>query len=188
MITLLGFNATVAFTAFFLAALVSERARSREALERGAADLEARVQRRTTELSDANQRLAAQIAERRAESKLRRSERQLAEAHEVAGIGAWEWDLASGEVSWSEEMFRIHGVEPGVPGDVRQGDRIRRGGGPGTHPPHHRGRAEQRRADVPDVDYRIELPDGRTKHLHARARFSLADDGRPCGCSAPCRT
>ena len=181
MITLLGFNATVAFTAFFLAALVSERARSREALERGAADLEARVQRRTTELSDANQRLAAQIAERReAESKLRRSERQLAEAHEVAGIGAWEWDLASGEVSWSEEMFRIHGVEPGAfpvtfdkaIGFVAEADRarIRR---------TTEVALEQRRADVPDVDYRIELPDGRTKHLHARARFSLADDGTP---------
>jgi integral membrane sensor domain MASE1/anti-sigma regulatory factor (Ser/Thr protein kinase) len=181
MITLQGFNATVAFTAYFLAALVSERSRSREALERGAADLEARVQRRTTELSDANQRLAGQIAERReAEAKLRRSERQLAEAHEVARIGAWEWDLASGEVTWSEEMFRIHGAEPGafpVTFDkamefIAEADRprIRRTTAVAL---------EQRRADVPDVDYRIELPDGRTKHLHARSRFSLAEDGTP---------
>ncbi|HJS27115.1 MAG TPA: SpoIIE family protein phosphatase [Actinomycetota bacterium] len=181
MITLQGFNATVAFTAFFLAALVSERARSRQALERGAADLEARVQRRTTELSEANQRLAAQIAERReAESRLRRSERQLAEAHEVANIGAWEWDLAGDEVSWSEEMFRIHGAEPGAfqvtferaIEFIAEADRprIRR---------NTEVALEQRRAEVPDVEYRIELPDGRTKHLHARSRFSLADDGTP---------
>ena len=180
MITLQGFNATVAFTAFFLAALVSERARSREALERGAADLEARVQRRTTELSEANQRLAAQIAERReAESRLRRSERQLAEAHEVARIGAWEWDLASGEVTWSEEMFRIHGAEPGafpVTFDkamefIAEADRPRIRRTTET--------ALQQRKDVPDVEYRIELPDGRARHLHARSRFSLAEDGTP---------
>ncbi len=179
MITLQGFNATVAFTAYFLAALVSERSRSRVALERGAAELEARVQQRTTELSDANQRLAGQIAERReAEDRLRRSERQLAEAHEVARIGAWEWDLATGEVTWSEEMFRIHGAEPGafaVTFDkaiefiaeedrprIRQNTEAAIAGG---------------QADVPDVEYRIELPDGTTKHLYARSRFSLADDG-----------
>ena len=181
MITLQGFNATVAFTAFFLAALVSERARSREALERGAADLEVRVQRRTTELSEANQRLAGQIAERReAEVRLRRSERQLAEAHEVANIGAWEWDLASGEITWSEEMFRIHGTEPGsfqVTFDkaiefVAESDRprLRR---------NTEISLERRRPSVPDVEYRIELPDGQTRHLHARSRMTVAEDGTP---------
>src|SRR5262245_52877256 len=101
MITLQGFNATVAFTAFFLAALVAERARSREALERGAAELEVRVEHRTEELSDANLQLLG-------------SQRQLAEAHGMAGIGAWEWDLETGQVTWSDEMFRIHGSEPGT--------------------------------------------------------------------------
>ncbi len=181
MITLQGFNATVAFTAFFLAALVAERARSREALERGAADLEVRVERRTEQLSDANRRLAGQITERReAESRLRRSERQLAEAHEMARIGSWEWDVASGEVAWSEEMFRIHGLEPDVfevtferaMTFVHKDDR-----------PRIREDVEAliagRRNEIPDREYRIVLPDGEVRTLHARSKFSLAPDGTP---------
>ena len=57
MITLQSFNATVAFSSLFFAALVTERTRAREALERAAAELEDRVARRTAELSAANERL-----------------------------------------------------------------------------------------------------------------------------------
>ena len=181
MITLQGFNATVAFTAFFLAAMVAERARSREALERGAADLEMRVERRTSQLMDANRRLAGQISERReAESRLRRSEHQLAEAHEMARIGSWEWDVASGEVAWSEEMFRIHGIEPEAfpltferaMTFVHREDRAR-----------IREDVEAlfagRRTDIPDVEYRIVLPDGEIRTLHAQSKLSLGPDGTP---------
>jgi PAS domain S-box-containing protein len=181
MITLQGFNATVAFTAFFLAAVVAERARSRDALERGAADLEVRVERRTAELSDANRRLAGQITERReAESRLRRSERQLAEAHEMAHIGSWEWDVPSGEVAWSEEMFRIHGVEPDsfpvtferAMTFVHRDDRAR-----------IREDVESllagRRADIPDIEYRIVLPQGEVRTLHSQSKLSPGPDGKP---------
>jgi diguanylate cyclase (GGDEF)-like protein/PAS domain S-box-containing protein len=34
------------------------------------------------------------------------------ETHRIAGLGDWEWDLASGLVTWSPEMARIHGVAP----------------------------------------------------------------------------
>lgn len=181
MATLQGFNATVAFTAFFLAALVAERARSREALEQGAADLEVRVERRTAQLSDANRRLAGQITERReAESQLRRSERQLAEAHEMARIGSWEWDVVSGGVTWSEEMFRIHGVEPDAfpvtferaMTFVHKDDRAR-----------IREDVEAliagRRVENPDIEYRIVLADGEVRTMHARSKLSLGPDGKP---------
>jgi PAS domain S-box-containing protein len=181
MITLQGFNATVAFTAFFLAALVAERNRSREALERGAADLEVRVERRTAQLSEANRRLAGQIDERRqAESRLRRSERQLAEAHEMARIGSWEWDVASGEVAWSEEMFRIHGVEPDAfPVTFDRAMTF-------VHT-DDRGRIREdvqallagRRTDIPDLEYRIVLADGEVRTLEARSKLSAAPDGTP---------
>ena len=181
MITLQGFNATVAFTAFFLAAMAAERARSREALERGAADLEVRVERRTSQLSDANRRLAGQITERReAESRLRRSERQLAEAHEMARIGTWEWDVVSGEVTWSEEMFRIHGVEPGAfpvtferaMTFVHKDDRAR-------IREDVKVLVASRRAEIPDIEYRIVLADDEVRILHGRSKLSLAPDGTP---------
>ena len=31
----------------------------------------------------------------------------------MAGIGSWEWDISSNTVTWSDEMFRIYGLEPG---------------------------------------------------------------------------
>lgn len=36
---------------------------------------------------------------------------QLVEAQAIAHIGSWEWDLVSGELTWSDEMYRIYGVE-----------------------------------------------------------------------------
>jgi serine phosphatase RsbU (regulator of sigma subunit)/integral membrane sensor domain MASE1/anti-sigma regulatory factor (Ser/Thr protein kinase) len=57
MLTLQAFNATVAFTSFIFAAVLSERARAREALERAASELETRVQQRTAELFATNERM-----------------------------------------------------------------------------------------------------------------------------------
>ena len=38
--------------------------------------------------------------------------RQLDAAQAITHVGSWEWDLASGTVSWSDELFRIYGMEP----------------------------------------------------------------------------
>jgi PAS domain S-box-containing protein len=54
------------------------------------------------------------VTERRnAEERLRRSEANLAEAQRVAKVGSWEWDMTTGAVTWSDELFRICGLEPG---------------------------------------------------------------------------
>jgi len=53
------------------------------------------------------------ITERRsAEQALREQRTLLAEAQKLAGLGCWEWDPASGRVTWSDEMYLIYGVEP----------------------------------------------------------------------------
>jgi two-component system, cell cycle sensor histidine kinase and response regulator CckA len=49
---------------------------------------------------------------RRIEGELRRSQASLAEAQRIARLGSWEMDLGSGEVLWSDEMYRILGHEP----------------------------------------------------------------------------
>lgn len=54
------------------------------------------------------------ITERKkAEEKLRRNATLLGEAQKVARIGHWEWEIKSDVVTWSDEMFRILGYEPG---------------------------------------------------------------------------
>jgi PAS domain S-box-containing protein len=51
--------------------------------------------------------------ERQALSRdLKESNARLEEAQRVAHVGYWEWDLATGEVIWSDETYRIFGLEP----------------------------------------------------------------------------
>jgi signal transduction histidine kinase len=44
---------------------------------------------------------------------LNRSQQQLAEAQRLAGVGSFERDLATDEAQWSDEMYKIYGVERG---------------------------------------------------------------------------
>jgi len=54
------------------------------------------------------------ITERKkAEEALQKSVRLLRDTGEMAKVGGWELDLSTNEVSWTEEVGRIHGVEPG---------------------------------------------------------------------------
>jgi two-component system, sporulation sensor kinase A len=48
----------------------------------------------------------------RAEESLRKSEASLAEAQRVAQVGNWEWDMATNRVTWSNELYRILGLDP----------------------------------------------------------------------------
>ncbi|WP_299983780.1 PAS domain S-box protein [Desulfobacula sp.] len=43
---------------------------------------------------------------------LRESERSLAEAQRLAGIGSWEWDTGTDTVIWSKELYNISGRDP----------------------------------------------------------------------------
>ena len=47
------------------------------------------------------------------EEELRRAGALLAEAQRLAHLGSWERDLATGRVTWSEELYRIYGLNPG---------------------------------------------------------------------------
>ena len=38
--------------------------------------------------------------------------RLLDAAQQITHIGSWEWDLATGVVTWSDELYRIYGLAP----------------------------------------------------------------------------
>lgn len=38
--------------------------------------------------------------------------RQLAEAQSLARLGSWYWDVARDRVTWSDELYRIYGLDP----------------------------------------------------------------------------
>ncbi len=47
-----------------------------------------------------------------AENALRESEQRLKRSQEIAHLGSWELDLATNHLSWSDEVYRIFGLEP----------------------------------------------------------------------------
>lgn len=54
------------------------------------------------------------ISERKeAEEKLKASETLLSEAEKIAHYGSWKWVINSDIVTWSDELYRIYGYEPG---------------------------------------------------------------------------
>jgi PAS domain S-box-containing protein len=59
-------------------------------------------------------------AHREIESRLRSSEILLLEAQRLAHLGSWHWDLATGEITWSDEVYRVFGWEPGLPLRIEQ--------------------------------------------------------------------
>ena len=57
--------------------------------------------------------LVTDITERkRIEKELKTKEIRLAEAQRAARMGSWEWNIVENKVTWSEELYRIFGLNP----------------------------------------------------------------------------
>ena len=52
---------------------------------------------------------------KRVEEELRKSQEQLRDAHRLAHIGVWNWMADTDTVTWSEELYRIAGLDPMMP-------------------------------------------------------------------------
>jgi PAS domain S-box-containing protein len=79
---------------------VAEREAAQAALERANEDLEQRVLQRTTALIQAHQ-------------GVRENEERLRMAMDVARIAAWEWQLSSGDMTWSTDPETLFGFPRG---------------------------------------------------------------------------
>ena len=94
LVLLQGYVGTFSILIMSVAAEVATRRRI-EAESRALNDtLERRVETRTDELSRAHARLA--------------------EAQRVAHVGSWEWEVSTGALWWSDELYRIYGVPGGT--------------------------------------------------------------------------
>jgi PAS domain S-box-containing protein len=49
---------------------------------------------------------------KKAEEKLRRSEAYLAEAERLSHTASWAWNVSTGAIFWSRELFQIYGLDP----------------------------------------------------------------------------
>ena len=90
----------------------------------------------------------------------------LRRAEEVAQAGSWEWDVETDRLLWSDNMYRIFGLEPGEI-TPSLGYVVER-----THV-DDRDRVElaledaRREANIGPLEYRIVRPDGAVRHLQA---------------------
>ncbi|HEY2544838.1 MAG TPA: PAS domain-containing protein [Candidatus Acidoferrum sp.] len=121
----------------------------------------------------------ADVTERkRSEEALRRSEAYLAEAQRLTRTGSWAYNLPTEKaIYWSEEMFRIFGLNPqrSSPPDRQEFLRL-------MHPADRdrfNERVEKAFREKTDFaqDYRIVLPDGTVKHLHEIGHPVLDETG-----------
>ena len=99
-----------------------------------------------------------------AEDKLRRSETYLVEGERLSHTGSWALNISSGEVFWSQEIYRIFGLDSGT---ALNTDLLTQ-----FHHPEDRLFVKQtidtaiREGRDFEMDSRIVPPDGSVKHVH----------------------
>ena len=110
----------------------------------------------------------------RSEDELRRSEAFLAEAQRLSLTGSFSWRVATDEITWSDQLYRIFEFEQGVLVTLELiGSRI--------HPEDLPlfddmiDRARGARADF-DYEYRLQMPDHSVKYLHVIAHGTRDSD------------
>ena len=129
-------------------------------------------------------RLAVAINEQLVtERELRRhaeaSESRLHVALAAGQMGTWEFDLVSGLTYWSEELERMHGLEPGTfDGTPGISDEVRASARCGTL----RALLAQCKPSAErdhEVEFRAVRADGACRWLASRGRLLVDADGRP---------
>ncbi len=90
--------------------------RAEKALQESHALLEHRVAERTQEFQQANILLEGEVQERiHAEIELKASMERLSEAQAITHLGSWEQNLLTNELFWSDETFRVLGMDQRKP-------------------------------------------------------------------------
>ena len=114
---------------------------------------------------------------KRVEHALRQSEQYLAEAERMTHAGSWAYNHVRGEYTYySDEQFRIRGLDP-------RHERPQLAQSLAMWHPEDREKMQAfverivRERSSFTVDYRIVLPDGTVKYLHARGHPVLDDSG-----------
>jgi PAS domain S-box-containing protein len=112
---------------------------------------------------------------KRSEEEVRRSEAFLAEGQRLSATGSFHWRVATDELTWSEQLYRIFDVDPDTP--VRPETFRAR-----VHPEDVAvagGLVAQARSDGRDFEahHRLLLPDGSVRHVHLVAHAIRGGDG-----------
>src|ERR1700723_60379 len=113
---------------------------------------------------------------KRTEEKLRRSEADLLEAQRISQTGSWKLDVSSGKVTVSPQIFRMFGVKPDEDTSTVDFWLSRNHVEDQTRIQEVFEKSLNQKTDY-DADYRIVLPDGAVKYLHAVGHPVLNEAG-----------
>ncbi|WP_410507720.1 PocR ligand-binding domain-containing protein [Methanosarcina hadiensis] len=142
---------------------ITERNRAEEVLKKEHNNLEKIVGERTVELE-------------KAYNSLKESEKRLAEAQRMAHIGSYDWNIKTDEEYWSDEIYRIFGLDNEFelnhniflkyihPEDL---DRV-------SHAIN-----EALRGKPYNIDYRIILPDGKERVVYSQGGVIFDEENTP---------
>ena len=116
--------------------------------------------------------------ELRARDALRDAAQMLAQAQQIAHLGSWELDLNSGDVQWSEEMYRIFGQDPASFRTTR--DTIHALLHPDDRDAVIRAADLSYATDAPfNIDHRVVRPDGTVRHVNSQGKVIRDRPGTP---------
>jgi PAS domain S-box-containing protein len=128
--------------------------------------------------ADSAAELALRDERKKAEEALRMSKVWLHLAQDAAKAGAWEWDLRTNENFWSEEIWRLYGLETHCCEPSYETWRQ-------TVHPDDRGKVEQMvqeaatKAIELNAEWRVQDRDGSSRWLMSRGRPIHDTEGRP---------
>lgn len=110
--------------------------------------------------------------------RIRTSEQQLMMAQKITHLGSWEWDVISGNASWSDELYRILGIDPASTPASYKGflERVHSEDRETMRKAVHN--ALKQRQSIISHYFRIVRPDGSIRIIHGQGEVLLDDGGK----------
>jgi len=111
------------------------------------------------------------------EAALGLSQQRLIESQQIARLGHWDWDVVNGELYWSDEHYRICGLEPGqiTPSYVAFLDFIH----PDDRQQWKDAVTEAMSENNYNMDHRIVLADDEVRYVHGQGQVQFDEAGKP---------
>jgi PAS domain S-box-containing protein len=116
---------------------------------------------------------------KQAEESLRRSEQGLAEAQRIAHLGSWDWDIVTNALYWSDEVYRIFGLQPQEFGATYEAflasvhpedrDAVKKAVDESLADPHK----------PYSIEHRVVRSDGSERIVHERGEVTFDKTGKP---------
>lgn len=123
-------------------------------------------------------RVSAELERKQAQEKLARGMESLTKAQQIAHVGSWDWNIAANTLEWSDEIYRMFGLQP------REFKATYEAFVAHVHPDDRAKVNEAVRAALEDnapykVEHRIILPDGTERVVMEQGEVVRGGSGKP---------